>query len=98
MKQITFLPEDFKTLDTRTDRFRDHFNDNKDCPMARALRRKFPKEAIYVYTFQVVINNQRCPFNQIFDEGDAAKMAKRVEKNGKATFRFGNDILAKYKA
>jgi hypothetical protein len=92
MKQVTFITADFNTLDTTSEEFTQQYCNSHDCPMIRALRRITGNKSIkncgeVYFTSKGTVYSPRSVFESVI-----RKIAERVKKNGKATFRLGVDI------
>ena len=98
MRQVTMLPEDFNTLDTKSKEFEDQYGGSIDCPMTRALKRATGNNAVRSVLSTIHTDtNIRSEKVTIFDVNyvgirQIIHAAKMVSKNGKFNFRLGVDI------
>jgi len=104
MKQVTFLPEDFDTLDYKGDKkkFNKQYEEPCDCPLARALKRTLNDDTIDisvgVCTIGIKLKSDNNWVNSVttymghFGSVKVREVARRVSKNGKASFRFGTEL------
>jgi hypothetical protein len=83
---ITYLPQDFDTLEVYSKDFRTQFGMKHDCPTARALKRKFPNKDILVCIRYLRINNEKF-YHDDLDINSIQKYAIAVKKNGSFVLR-----------
>tara|TARA_Y100001973_G_C5060120_1_gene262223 strand:- start:199 stop:474 length:276 start_codon:yes stop_codon:yes gene_type:complete len=69
MKQIRLILEDFEQLPNGKWLDKYQFTSNRDCPIARAVRRRFPKKRVYVMTYKVEVGDK----DYYFKEGEGMR-------------------------
>lgn len=92
MKQITLLPKDFNSFDTTSEAFMLQFGNADDCPITRALQRVTKKPLRSVISFIYNIETKKTLDCNHHGVAKLRSLAKRVERDGKATCNLGCDI------
>lgn len=98
MRRITFIPEDFETLDVTHHRFQTQFESNKDCPMTRAIRRSTNNPVLFSTLHGEILMEKNESFEtsnvfmKKFSRDVIVNIAKYVEKNGSYRYNLGTDL------
>jgi hypothetical protein len=81
-KQVKLFREDFETLDVDCPQFGEQFCSIMDCPIARALNRRYPTDRVRVYPDSISINRMQMDTGYI-GMGRLINAANTMIKTGK---------------